>query len=163
MRGDRVEKIPEPDLTTTIHLGADHKPDISHSSNISQPPSPSSSLKLNNFANLTDEERGIVAKLSPEDGMLIVHRGPGKGSRFLLTDASTIGRSPESDIFLDDVTVSRKHAGLAIGVAGESAIKDLGSLNGTYVNGKAVMEIPLVPGDEIQIGKFHMLFFGGKQ
>ena len=142
-----MEKKPEPDLTTTIHLGARQSPDTSDASNLTK---------------LSEEERGIVAKLSPKDGMLIVHRGPGKGSRFLLTDTTMIGRSPESEIFLDDVTVSRKHALISFSQTGAFTIKDLGSLNGTYVNGQPVVEVPLTAGDEIQIGKFHMLFFGGK-
>jgi len=144
-----VEKKPEPDLTTTIHLGA------------RQSPQPSSS-DTSNLAKLSEEERSIVAKLSSKDGMLIVHRGPGKGSRFLVTDSATIGRSPESEIFLDDVTVSRKHALVSLVPASGFNLKDLGSLNGTYVNGQPVVEVALAPGDEIQIGKFHMLFFGGK-
>ena len=146
-----MEKKPEPDLTTTIHLGPQKIPEPISSNRLTE-----------NLTKLSDEERGIVAKLSSKDGMLIVHRGPGKGSRFLVTDSATIGRSSESEIFLDDVTVSRKHALVSVGQAGGFNLKDLGSLNGTYVNGQPVVEIPLAPGDEIQIGKFHMLFFGGK-
>lgn len=146
-----MEKKPEPDLTTTIHLGA------------RQSPGPlSSDILTENLSKLNEEERGIIAKLSSKDGMLIVHRGPGKGSRFLLTHSATIGRSPESEIFLDDVTVSRKHALVSFSEAGAFSMKDLGSLNGTYVNAQPVVEVPLSSGDEIQIGKFHMLFFGGK-
>jgi len=146
-----MEKKPEPDLTTTIHLGARQSPEP-----------PSSDRLTENLTKLNDEERGIVAKLSPKDGMLIVHRGPGKGSRFLLTQSATIGRSPESEIFLDDVTVSRKHALVSYADSGAFSLKDLGSLNGTYVNSQPAVEVPLSSGDEIQIGKFHMLFFGGK-
>ena len=147
MKGDGVEKKPEPDLTSTLHLGG--RPGAT--------PANASDL-----AKLSEEERGIVAKLSPKDGMLIVHRGPGKGSRFLLTDSSTIGRSQDSDVFLDDVTVSRKHAVVSFSKPGAFNVKDLGSLNGTYVNGQPVVDVLLSSGDEIQIGKFHMLFFGGK-
>jgi hypothetical protein len=146
-----VEKKPEPDLTTTIHLGSRQKAG----------PLPPDRL-VENLTQLNEEERGIIAKLSSKDGMLIVHRGPGKGSRFLLTQPATIGRSPESEIFLDDVTVSRKHALVSLSDSGAFSMKDLGSLNGTYVNSQPVVEIPLSSGDEIQIGKFHMLFFGGK-
>lgn len=146
-----MEKKPEPDLTTTIHLGTRQSQGAVSSNRLTE-----------NLAKLSEEERGIVAKLSLKDGMLIVHRGPGKGSRFLLTNAATIGRSPESEIFLDDVTVSRKHALVSLSEAAAFTIKDLGSLNGTYVNAQPVTEITLASGDEIQIGKFHMLFFGGK-
>lgn len=146
-----MEKKPEPDLTTTVHLGAREK--------IGSSPS---NLASENLSKLSDEEKSIVSKLPSGDGMLIVHRGPSKGSRFLLTDSATIGRSTTSEIFLDDVTVSRKHALITCTDGGTFHLKDLGSLNGTYVNGKATVEVSLSPGDEIQIGKFHMLFFGGK-
>lgn len=149
-KGGTVEKKPEPDLTTTIHLGARESARALPSDRLSE-----------NLSKLNEEERGIIAKLSSKGAMLIVHRGPGKGSRFLLTDSATIGRSPESEIFLDDVTVSRKHALVAYSSPGTFLIKDLGSLNGTYVNSQPVVEISLSSGDEIQIGKFHMLFFGG--
>lgn len=146
-----MEKKPEPDLTTTIHLGAPQSPGALPSDRLTE-----------NLTKLNEEERGIVAKLSSKDGMLIVHRGPGKGSRFLLTHSATVGRSSESEIFLDDVTVSRKHALVSFTESGGFNMKDLGSLNGTYVNGQPVVEVLLSSGDEIQIGKFHMLFFGGK-
>jgi hypothetical protein len=98
-KGDGVEKKPEPDLTTTIHLGARQGSDALASDPL-----------VENLAKLNDEERSVVAKLGPKDGMLVLHRGPGKGSRFLLTRSALIGRSPESEVFLDDVTVSRRHA-----------------------------------------------------
>ncbi len=94
--------------------------------------------------------------------MVIIHRGPQKGARFLITsDGVTIGRSPENSIFLDDVTVSRKHA--VISSSTDSSIpsftfKDSGSLNGSYINNNPITEKKLVAGDEIQIGKFHLLF-----
>lgn len=146
-----MEKKPEPDLTTTIDLGAREGAKALPLDHLTE-----------NLSKLNEEERGIIAKLSSKDGMLIVHRGPGKGSRFLLNETASIGRAPESEIFLDDVTVSRKHALVTYSNSGKFCMKDLGSLNGTYVNGKPVVEIDLSSGDEIQIGKFHMLFFGGK-
>ncbi len=145
------DKIVERDLTTTIHIGS---PEIV------------GKIPLDRFqeslTKLNDEEKAIVSKLASDDGMLIVHRGPIKGARFLLTDIATIGRSPESEVFLDDVTVSRKHAIVSRLHDQAFHLKDLGSLNGTYINGSSTLEVPLSPGDEIQIGKFHMLFFGGK-
>lgn len=147
-----MEKVPEHELTTTIHLGSREVTGKNPVDRLQE-----------NLTQLNDEEREIVSKLSPHDGMLIVHRGPSKGARFLLTDIATIGRSPESEVFLDDVTVSRKHAIVSRMQDKGFHLKDLGSLNGTYVNGYSTMEVQLSPGDEIQIGKFHMLFFGGKK
>ena len=95
-----------------------------------------------------------------EKAMLVIHRGPAQGSRFLLdSDLISIGRSPESNVFLDDVTVSRKHAHIQR-TNNEFTIKDTHSLNGTYVNSVSVTEQILRMGDELQIGKFHALFFG---
>ena len=148
----KSESHPEHDLTTTIHLGSREATGKIPVDRFQE-----------NLTKLDDEERGIVSKLAPGDGMLIVHRGPSKGARFLLTEIATIGRSPESEVFLDDVTVSRKHAIVSRLQDLAFHLKDLGSLNGTYVNGFSTMEVTLSSGDEIQIGKFHMLFFGGKK
>jgi pSer/pThr/pTyr-binding forkhead associated (FHA) protein len=90
---------------------------------------------------------------------LVVTRGPGAGSRFVL-DAEVVqaGRHPDSTIFLDDVTVSRRHAELARG-AGSWIVRDVGSLNGTYVNRQRIEEeAPLSNGDELQIGRFKLVF-----
>ncbi|MTV26845.1 FHA domain-containing protein [Nitriliruptoraceae bacterium ZYF776] len=101
-----------------------------------------------------------LPELSPGTGMLVVVRGPNAGSRFLLDrPTTTVGRHPDSDIFLDDVTVSRRHADLLAG--GDTIVcKDLGSLNGTYVNGERVDERQLTTGDEVQVGRFKLLFVG---
>jgi pSer/pThr/pTyr-binding forkhead associated (FHA) protein len=108
-------------------------------------------------------ERAIIESALASDGnsaMVFIHRGPQKGARFLVTsEGATIGRATESAIFLDDVTVSRKHA--SITKAGNGfTFKDSGSLNGSYVNNESVSEKVLTSGDEIQIGKFHLLFIG---
>lgn len=93
-------------------------------------------------------------------GMLVVVRGPNAGSRFLLDrDITTVGRHPEADIFLDDVTVSRRHAELHRTDEGV-LVRDLGSLNGSYVNGERVDERLLVTSEELQIGRFKLLFVG---
>ena len=94
--------------------------------------------------------------------MIVIARGARKGSRFLITaEGASIGRSSESAIFLDDVTVSRTHA--VIEKTGKNfVLKDSGSLNGTYMNNVSVTEHELVSGDEFQIGKFHLLFIGSK-
>ena len=108
-------------------------------------------------------ERAIIESALASDGnsaMVFIHRGPQKGARFLVTsEGATIGRATESAIFLDDVTVSRKHA--SITKTGDGfTFKDSGSLNGSYVNNESVSEKVLSSGDEIQIGKFHLLFIG---
>lgn len=91
--------------------------------------------------------------------MLVVKRGPSAGTRFVLTkEANTAGRHPESDIFLDDITVSRRHVEIKRARGGYK-ITDMGSLNGTYVNKMRVEEAELNSGDEIQIGKFRLIFF----
>jgi pSer/pThr/pTyr-binding forkhead associated (FHA) protein len=94
-------------------------------------------------------------------GMLIVHRGPGAGSRFLLDrDVVAAGRHPDSDIFLDDVTVSRRHAEV-VQTGDGYLVRDVGSLNGTYLNRERVDEAPIQNGDELQIGRFKLVFVAG--
>lgn len=94
-------------------------------------------------------------------GALIVRRGKNAGSRYVLdSDVTTAGRHPESDIFLDDVTVSRRHVEIRRSRS-EYTVSDVGSLNGTYVNRERVDEGPLVDGDELQIGSFKLVFVHG--
>ncbi len=107
---------------------------------------------------LSAEEQAAVAALPQGCALLLMQRGPGAGSRFLLdSDRTLVGRSERADIFLDDVTVSRKHA-VFIRSGDGFAVRDSGSLNGTYVNRARVDEIVLSAGDEVQIGKFRMTF-----
>lgn len=104
-----------------------------------------------------------VPALEVGTGMLVVIRGPNAGARFLLDhDRTTVGRHPDSDIFLHDVTVSRRHSEL-LREGRRFAIRDLGSLNGSYVNGVRVDERMLESGDEVQIGRFKLLFFGASE
>ncbi|MEU3308987.1 FHA domain-containing protein [Nocardiopsis sp. NPDC055551] len=125
-----------------------------------------STISISGIQALEDEEAGedlggddpaSADALPPGTALLVVRRGPNAGSRFLLdSDVTTAGRHPNSDIFLDDVTVSRRHVeffrrGNGFGV------RDVGSLNGTYVNREPVDEAELGGGDEIQIGKFRMI------
>ena len=99
---------------------------------------------------------GEVEGLPSGSALVVVKRGPNAGSRFLLDQPVTsAGRHPGSDIFLDDVTVSRRHAEFRR-ENGEFRIVDTGSLNGTYVNRKPVQSAVLANGDEIQIGKFRL-------
>jgi len=109
-----------------------------------------------------DEELTVELGDVPDDiGMLIVKRGPKAGSRFALGKAViTAGRHPDSDIFLDDITVSRRHAEIRHGEDGY-LVRDAGSLNGTYLNRERIEEAPLTNGDELQIGKFKLVFFVG--
>lgn len=94
-------------------------------------------------------------------GMLVVKRGPNAGARFLLDRPTTAaGRHPDSDIFLDDVTVSRRHAEFRA-EDGKFEVVDVGSLNGTYVNREPRNAETLNSGDEIQIGKFRLVFIQG--
>lgn len=91
-------------------------------------------------------------------GMFVVRQGPKRGSRIALdNDEVSIGRHPESDIFLDDVTVSRRHA-LVRRVGAGHQVEDAGSLNGTYVNQSRVDEAALNDGDEVQVGKFKLVY-----
>ncbi len=104
---------------------------------------------------LSESEMSAARELSSGDALLIIRGGGNEGSRFLIdTDVTSIGRHPASDIFLDDITVSRHHAKF-VREAGQLKVEDQGSLNGTYVNRKIVQEpVALRQGDEIQIGKF---------
>jgi pSer/pThr/pTyr-binding forkhead associated (FHA) protein len=102
-----------------------------------------------------------VPTLPPGIALLVVRRGPNAGARFLLDhDVTTSGRHPDSDIFLDDVTVSRRHAEFHRGGSGFT-VRDVGSLNGTYVNRERVESATLGNGDEVQIGKFRLVFIAG--
>ncbi|MCW2600657.1 MAG: domain containing protein [Frankiales bacterium] len=107
------------------------------------------------------EGAGALEALPPGSALLVVKRGPNAGSRFLLdADVTTAGRHPESDIFLDDVTVSRRHAEFAR-EAGGFVLRDVGSLNGTYLNRERIDAAGLAGGDEVQIGKYRLVFLAG--
>jgi hypothetical protein len=111
-----------------------------------------------------DEHDDLAAELLGEAlpagfALLVVQRGPNAGSRFLLDqEVTTAGRHPDSDIFLDDVTVSRHHAAFTRTADG-FVVADTGSLNGTYLNRERIETAVLGNGDEVQIGKFRLLFF----
>ncbi|HEX4015099.1 MAG TPA: FHA domain-containing protein [Frankiaceae bacterium] len=111
---------------------------------------------------VTDSEaRAAVEALPFGSALLVVKRGPNAGSRFLLDrDLVTAGRHPDSDIFLDDVTVSRRHAEFRRTQEGRFTVVDVGSLNGTYLKrGRIDSAMLLGSGDEVQIGKFRLTFF----
>lgn len=152
------------ELTTTLHL--------THN-NQGQPnlPMQASPHLESILSEATDADALVLRQIIDGDGnsaMIYIHRGPAQGSRFLITQSgATFGRAASNEIFLDDITVSRKHA--QITVEGKSfSFTDLGSLNGSYINNVQFSNVQsskhlLQSGDEIQIGKFHMLFIGAKQ
>jgi pSer/pThr/pTyr-binding forkhead associated (FHA) protein len=112
-------------------------------------------------ATLSAQDQATVEALRPGTALLVVLRGPNTGARFLLdSDEVSTGRHPNSDIFLDDVTVSRKHATFRR-VGEVFMVRDVGSLNGTYVNRERIDELALKTHDEVQIGKFRLVFYAG--
>jgi pSer/pThr/pTyr-binding forkhead associated (FHA) protein len=112
---------------------------------------------------LSPADQAAVDALPPRSALLVVRRGPNSGSRFLLdSDVTTAGRHPSSDIFLDDVTVSRRHAEFVRSGDG-FAVRDVGSLNGSYVNRERIDESGLASGDEVQIGKYRLVFYPSQQ
>jgi len=129
-----------PLVETTISLGALNSPEAEAEAGLSGP------------------DQAAVDALPEASALLVVQRGPNAGARFLLdAERTTAGRRPESDIFLDDVTVSRKHAEF-IRRDGQFLVRDVGSLNGTYVDRDRIDEVVLRDGDEVQIGKYRLVF-----
>jgi hypothetical protein len=127
-----------PDTTISLHAVSADVPDVD--------------------TRLSSAEQAAVEALPAGSALLVVQRGPNAGARFLLdADRTTAGRHPGSDIFLDDVTVSRKHAEF-LRREGLFLVRDVGSLNGTYVRRDRIDEAVLRDGDEVQIGKFRMVF-----
>ena len=112
-------------------------------------------------AGLSAQNQTTVDALRHGTALLVVLRGPNTGARFLLdSDEVSSGRHPDSDIFLDDVTVSRKHATFRR-EGDDFLVRDVGSLNGTYVNRERIDQTILRTGDEVQIGKFRLVFYAG--
>ncbi len=112
------------------------------------------------YKSLSADQQEVVNKLPKDVGILLVLSGAGIGGRYLLDSAETkVGRDINNEICLDDITVSRSHA--LISKADGYTVKDLGSLNGTYINAVAVRESKINPGDEVQIGKYHLTLFVG--
>ena len=111
---------------------------------------------------VADDEVSVTLDEVPEGfGVMVVKRGPNAGSRYVLEhEVTEVGRHPESDIFLDDITVSRRHAEFVRQATGY-LVRDVGSLNGTYVNRERTDEGTLRNGDEVQIGKFRLVFLAG--
>ncbi|MBW1599798.1 FHA domain-containing protein [Streptomyces sp. JJ38] len=136
-----------------------------------RPSETTSTISISGLEAYDAEATGQTPMLSPEaiaaidnlptgSALLVVRRGPNAGARFLLdSELTTAGRSPQSDIFLDDVTVSRRHVEFRRAADGTFTASDVGSLNGTYVNREPIDSVALSNGDEVQIGKFRLVFF----
>jgi pSer/pThr/pTyr-binding forkhead associated (FHA) protein len=135
---------------------------------LSQPAEPSTGADQTSTISLAgldvDDQDDLAQDLLNEAlpagfALLVVQRGPNAGSRYLLDkELTTAGRHPDSDIFLDDVTVSRRHAQFTRTDDG-FVVSDVGSLNGTYLNRERIEQAPVHNGDEVQVGKFRLLFF----
>ena len=143
---DSAAAAPEaPDSTATISIAGSERSEIS------------SDRQLNPV------DAAAVDALPVGSALLVVQRGPGAGSRFLLDkDVTTAGRHADSEIFLDDVTVSRRHATFTREADGFT-VADAGSLNGTYVNRDRIDTVLLKDTDEVQIGKYRLVFFQGHE
>ena len=134
------DEFPQLDVTSTLNLGMDEIPD-----------GPDADVVAGR----------VSSQLPPGMALLVVRRGPNAGARFLLDhDVTTSGRHPDSDIFLDDVTVSRRHAEFHRD-GSTFTVRDVGSLNGTYVNRERVESATLNNGDEVQIGKVRLVYVAG--
>lgn len=109
----------------------------------------------------TDEVEAIQA-LPSGSALLVVRRGPNVGARFLLdSDRTVVGRHPDAEIFLDDVTVSRRHAEF-IRMGTTFQVHDLGSMNGTYFDGVRIESALLSDGAEVQVGKYRLTFYASR-
>ena len=122
-----------------------------------------SSTETDPTTGLTGDDQRAVDALPQGSALLVVQRGPNAGARFLLdSERTTAGRAADSDIFLDDVTVSRRHA--EFGRVGEGfRVVDVGSLNGSYVNRQRIESAVLNAGDEVQIGKYRLVYHPSRQ
>jgi len=120
-------------------------------------------VEISSDRQLNPVDAAAVDALPLGSALLVVQRGPGAGSRFLLDkDVTTAGRHADSEIFLDDVTVSRRHATFTR-EGNTFTVADAGSLNGTYVNRDRIDTVVLKDTDEVQIGKYRLVFFQGHE
>jgi hypothetical protein len=116
-----------------------------------------------NETDASGPDQAAIEALPRESALLVVQRGPNARARYLLDgERTTAGRHPKSDIFLDDATVSRTHAEF-LQRDGRFFVRDTGALNGTYVNRDRIDEIALNDGDEVQIGKYRLVFYPSRQ
>jgi pSer/pThr/pTyr-binding forkhead associated (FHA) protein len=141
--------IPPKDLTSTLNLRQLRS-------------IPQAGVREELLKTLSIEQKNVISNLPKGEGILLVLKGAGVGARYLLDAVETkIGRDNSNEIQLDDITVSRSHA--LITKKDGYQIKDLGSLNGTYLNAIAVRDSKVNSGDEIQIGKYHLTLFIGEK
>ncbi|MBP3036878.1 FHA domain-containing protein [Arthrobacter sp. zg-ZUI100] len=139
--------------------GNRHEPATQDTTSISLPPQGDATSVE---PKLSADERAAVAALPAGSALLIAHTGPNTGARFLLDqDVTTAGRHPNADVFLDDVTVSRKHVEFRRTAEGFRVVDSM-SLNGTYVNNDRVDTLLLRTGSEVQIGKFRLTFYAAR-
>ena len=157
--GSRLEAAtPAPDQTGAPALG-DSPSESTATITFGGPTSAGVEAEHRETSSLNDADAAAVDALPPGSALLVVQRGPSAGSRFLLdTEVVSAGRHPDSEIFLDDVTVSRRHAEFRRTTDGFT-VADVGSLNGTYVNRDRIDEVSLQGGDEVQIGKYRLVYF----
>jgi len=135
---------------------AQNQPGVSDTTSIQLSPAGSGKTSV---PALAADEQNAVNSLPAGSALLVAHAGPNAGARFLLdSSVTTVGRHPDADIFLDDVTVSRRHVQFTK-VEGGFELTDSGSLNGTYVNGDRVDSVRLQTGAEVQIGKFRLTYY----
>lgn len=144
---------------STTPGGSDDSERVYETTSISLPPADARVSE----PRLSDDDREAVAALPRTSALLLAHSGANQGARFLLDkDETTAGRHPEAEIFLDDVTVSRRHLTFRR-IQDGFQVEDLGSLNGTYVNHDRVDRCVLTTGDEVQIGKFRLTYYAGSK
>ena len=151
--------VSAPDATGASTAGDESPSETTATITFGGPTTPAPESEHREAGSLNDSDAAAVDALPPGSALLVVQRGPSAGSRFLLdTDVVSAGRHPESEIFLDDVTVSRRHAEFRRTADGYR-VADVGSLNGTYVNRDRIDEVALQGGDEVQIGKYRLVYF----
>jgi pSer/pThr/pTyr-binding forkhead associated (FHA) protein len=145
-------------MTTCAQCGQEHDEELAACPACGEP----AGETTESFAPIRGVELELgEAPLSAEGPLLVVRKGPDVGETFYLDRPElTIGRDPECDIFLNDVTVSRTHAMLRI-LGGDVTVEDGDSLNGTYVNDVLVDRARLSSGDALQVGRFQMVFLAG--
>jgi hypothetical protein len=131
---------------TVLDIVSDHTITLAKTDSLQDAPGPEDDVQVS----LTSISRGTA--------ILVLRGGEGEGDHYVLSSPLTnIGRHADSDISLDDITVSRRHCEIT-SENSRFVVRDVGSLNGTYVNQKRVDVIELTQGDELQIGKFHLVF-----
>ena len=154
--GSRLESKPAPAASAPA---AESPVESTATITFGGPNAPVADAEQREDRSLNESDAAAVDALPPGSALLVVQRGPSAGSRFLLdTEVVSAGRHPDSEIFLDDVTVSRRHAEFRRTAEGYT-VADVGSLNGTYVNRDRIDEVALQGGDEVQIGKYRLVYF----